>query len=175
LSVNFESGSQTVYVGRIYNVKNYSIIADSTLAHSAPNLFRVTFTPEAPGTFDARNVNLFVTGLMRPFTDYTFTFWARADALTNPGDSDFDYINLIIQGLKKGPAPPDLVLTESPNTFSNRLLTPALDTTWRKYQGTFNSGEWPYFYIQFYFNNGGSSVSGVVPSLYVDDVSLVQS
>ncbi|KAI0407440.1 hypothetical protein F4802DRAFT_611898 [Xylaria palmicola] len=175
LSVNFESGSHTIYVGRTYMVNNYSTISDPSLAHSPPNLFRVTFTPEDPGTFTSRNVYLFATGLMRPFTAYTFTFWARADALTDPSDSDFDYINLIIQGLKKGPAPPDLVLTESPSTFSNRLLSPAVDTTWRKYQGSFNSGEWPYFYIQFYFNNGGSSFSGVVPSLYIDDVSLVQT
>ncbi|KAI3318126.1 hypothetical protein HD806DRAFT_513179 [Xylariaceae sp. AK1471] len=174
LSVNFESGSQTIYVARIYNVNNFSTISDSSLAHSPPNVFRVTFTPEAPGSFDARNVNLFATGLMRPFTDYTFTFWAKQDALTNPGDSDFDFISLYAQGLKKGPAPLDLTFTESPNTFFDRLLTPALDTTWRRYQGTFNSGEWPYFYIQFYFNNGGTSVSGVVPSIYVDDVSLVQ-
>ncbi|KAI0508824.1 hypothetical protein F5B22DRAFT_619744 [Xylaria bambusicola] len=175
LSVNFESDSQAIYVGRTYNVNNYSIISNPSLAHSPPNLFRVTFTPEAPGDFTSRNVYLFATGLMRPFTDYTFTFWARADALTDPNDSDIDYINLIIQGLKKGPAPPDLVLTESPSTFSNRLLTPAVDTTWRRYTGSFNSGEWPYFYIQFYFNNGGYSFSGVVPSLYIDDVSLVQA
>ncbi|KAI1427680.1 hypothetical protein F5Y12DRAFT_736427 [Xylaria sp. FL1777] len=175
LSVNFESGSQNIFVGRTYNVNNYSIISDPSLAHSPPNLFRVTFTPETPGDFTSRNVYLFATGLMRPFTDYTFTFWAKADALTNPSDSDIDYINLIIQGLKQGPAPPDLVLTESPSTFSNNLLTPAVDTTWRQYQGSFNSGEWPYFYIQFYFNNGGYSFSGVVPSLYIDDVSLVQS
>ncbi|KAI3334664.1 hypothetical protein F4824DRAFT_467826 [Ustulina deusta] len=175
LNVNFESGSQSIYVGRTYNVNNFSAISDPLLAHSSPNLFRVTFTPETPGDFTSRNIYLFATGLMRPFTDYTFTFWAKADALTNPGDSDIDYINLIIQGLKKGPAPPDLVLTESPSTFSNRLLSPAVDTTWRQYQGSFNSGEWPYFYIQFYFNNGGYSSSGVVPSLYIDDVSLVQS
>ncbi|KAI0973774.1 hypothetical protein F4678DRAFT_425834 [Xylaria arbuscula] len=175
LSANFDSGDQVIYVGRTYNVNNYSIISASSLAHSPPNLFRVTFTPETPGDFDSRNVNLFATGLMRPFTDYTFTFWAKEDALTNPSDSYIDYINLVIQGLKNGPAPPDLVLTESPSTFSNRLLTPALDTTWRQYQGSFNSGEWPYFYIQFYFNNGGYSFSGVVPSLYIDDVSLVQS
>ncbi|KAI0425463.1 hypothetical protein F5Y09DRAFT_321667 [Xylaria sp. FL1042] len=175
LNANFESDGQSIYVGRTYNVNNYSIISDPSLAHSSPNLFRVTFTPEPPGDFDSRNIYLFATGLMRPFTDYTFTFWAKADALTNPSDSDIDYINLIIQGLKKGPAPPDLVLTESPSTFSNRLLSPAIDTTWRQYQGSFNSGEWPYFYIQFYFNNGGYSFSGVVPSLYIDDVSLVQT
>ncbi|KAI1194984.1 hypothetical protein F5X97DRAFT_335662 [Nemania serpens] len=175
LNVNFDSGTQTINVGRIYNVDNTSTISDPSLAHSQPNLFRVAFTPETPGSFTSRNVNLFATGLMRPFTDYTFTFWAKADALTNPSDSDIDYINLIIQGLKKGPVSPDLVLTESPSTFSNNLLTPAVDTTWRRYQGTFNSGEWPYFYIQFYFNNGGYSYSGVVPSLYIDDVSLVQT
>ncbi|KAI0529798.1 hypothetical protein GGR58DRAFT_495628 [Xylaria digitata] len=175
LSVDFESGDQTINVGRVYNVNNYSIISDPSLAHSSPNLFRVTFTPESPGTFDSRNVNLFATGLMRPFTNYIFTFWAKADAPTNPSDSDIDYINLIIQGLKKGPAPPNLALTESPSTFSNSLLSPAVGTTWRRYQGSFNSGEWPYFYIQFYFNNGGYSYSGVVPSLYMDDVSLVQS
>ncbi|KAI8629731.1 hypothetical protein F5Y19DRAFT_431654 [Xylariaceae sp. FL1651] len=175
LSVNFESGGDTICISRIYNVNNFSVISDSSLAHSPPNVFRVTFSPEAPGTFDARNINIFVTGLMRPFTGYTFTFWAKEDALANSGDSSFDYINLIIQGLKKGPAPLDLSFTETPHTFSNRLLTPGLDTTWRKYQGSFNSGEWPYFYIQFYFNNGGDSVSGVVPSLYVDDVSLVQT
>ncbi|GAP87906.1 hypothetical protein SAMD00023353_1600980 [Rosellinia necatrix] len=174
LGVDFETGSQTIYVGRTYNVNNYSVISDPSLAHSAPNLFRVTFAPEAPGSFDSRNVNLFATGLLRPFTAYTFTFWARADAPANPGDSAIDYINLIVQGLKKGPAPPDLALAESPNTFSNSLLSPALDATWRKYQKTFNSGEWPYFYITFYFNNGGYSYSGVVPSLYIDDVSLVQ-
>ncbi|KAJ3568215.1 hypothetical protein NPX13_g6497 [Xylaria arbuscula] len=176
LNVNFESGdSQTIYVGRTYNVNNFSTISDSTIAHSPPNLFRVTFTAETPGDFTSRNVYLFATGLMRPFTDYTFTFWAKSDALANPDDSDIDYINLIIQGLKKGPAPPDLVLTENPATFSNTLLTPAVDTTWRRYQGSFNSGEWPYFYIQFYFNNGGYSFSGIVPSLYIDDVSLVQA
>ncbi|KAI0553593.1 hypothetical protein F4679DRAFT_427156 [Xylaria curta] len=175
LNVDFESGSQTIYVGRTYNINNFSTIADPSLAHSSPNLFRVTYPLEAPGTFTTRNIYLFATGLMRPFTDYTFTFWAKADALTNPSDSYIDYINLIIQGLKKGPAPPDLVFTESPSTFSNRLLTPAIDTTWRRYQGSFNSGEWPYFYIQFYFNNAGYCYSGVVPSLYIDDVSLVQS
>ncbi|TGJ80933.1 hypothetical protein E0Z10_g7838 [Xylaria hypoxylon] len=175
LSVNFETGSQSIYVGRVYNVNNYSTISNTSLAHSPPNLFRVTFTPETPGDFTSRNVNLFATGLMRPFTDYTFTFWAKADPLTNPSDSDIDYINLIIQGLKKGPAPLDLVFTESPSTFSSRLLSPPVDTTWRQYQGSFNSGEWPYFYIQFYFNNGGYSFSGVVPSLYIDDVSLIQT
>lgn len=175
LNVNFESGSQSIYIGRTYNVNNLSTISNPSLAHSPPNLFRVTFTPETPGDFTSRNVYLFATGLMRPFTDYTFTFWAKSDALTNPDDSDIDYINLIIQGLKQGPAPLDLVLTESPSTFSNRLLTPAVDTTWRRYQGSFNSGEWPYFYIQFYFNNGGYSFSGVIPSLYIDDVSLVQA
>ncbi|KAI1179920.1 hypothetical protein F4777DRAFT_405113 [Nemania sp. FL0916] len=175
LAVNFDSGSQSIYVGPDYNVNNVSTISDPSLAHSSPNLFRVTFTPEAPGSFDSRNIYLFATGLMRPFTAYTFTFWAKSDALTNPSDSDFDYINLIIQGLKKGPAPPNLVLTESPATFSNNLLTPPVDTTWRKYSGSFNSGEWPYFYIRFYFNNGGYSYSGVIPNLYIDDVSLVQT
>ncbi|KAI1271178.1 hypothetical protein F5Y07DRAFT_383812 [Xylaria sp. FL0933] len=175
LNVDFESGAQSIYVGRTYNVNNYSIISSPSLAHSSPNLFRVTFAAEPPGDFDSRNIYLFATGLIRPFTDYTFTFWAKADPLTNPSDSDIDYINLIIQGLKKGPAPPDLVLSETPSTFSNRLLSPPVDTTWRQYQGSFNSGEWPYFYIQFYFNNGGYSFSGVVPSLYIDDVSLVQT
>ncbi|KAI8953749.1 hypothetical protein F4801DRAFT_535357 [Xylaria longipes] len=175
LNVDFESGSQNIYVGRTYNINNATIISGPSLARSPPNLFRVTYPLEAPGTFDTRNIYLFTTGLMRPFTDYTFTFWAKADALTNPGDSYIDYINLIIQGLKKGPAPPDLVFTENPSTFSSRLLTPAIDTTWRKYQGSFNSGEWPYFYIQFYFNNAGYCYSGVVPNLYIDDVSLVQA
>ncbi|KAI0414667.1 hypothetical protein F5X98DRAFT_348644 [Xylaria grammica] len=175
LNVNFESGSDTIYVGRTYNVNNYSIISDPSLAHSPPNLFRVTFTPEPPGDFDTRNLDIFATGLMRPFTDYTFTFWAKADALVNPSDSDIDYISLIIHGLKKGPAPPDLALTESPSTFFSSLLSPAIDTNWRRYQGSFNSGEWPYFYIIFHFNNGGYSYSGVVPSLYIDDVSLVQA
>ncbi|KAI1181599.1 hypothetical protein F5B17DRAFT_444887 [Nemania serpens] len=174
-NVNFDFRTDDIYVGRVYNVANVSIILAPSIARSQPNVLRVAFTHETPGTFDSRNVDLFATGLMRPFTDYTFTFWAKADALTDPSDSGIDYINLIIQGLKKGPADAYLPLTETPNTFSNRLLTPALDTTWRMYQGTFNSGEWPYFYIQFYFNNGGYCYSGVVPSLYIDDVSLIQT
>lgn len=175
LNVDFESNDQTIYVGRTYNVNNATVISNASLAHSPPNLFRVTFLPEAPGTFDSRNVYLFATGLMRPFTNYKFSFWARMDFPLNPSDATFDYINLIIQGLKKGPAPPDLALTESPNTFSNRLLAPAVQWTWNQYEGSFNSGEWPYFYIQFYFNDGGYIYSGKVPNLYVDDVVLVQS
>lgn len=178
-NVDFDGSNagQTIYVSRVYNVNNYSVISDSSSpGHSLPNSFRVTFSPEAPGTFDARNVNLFATGLMRPFTNYVFSFRARADPLVDPADSDFSYINLIIQGLKKGPAPaPPDVLVEAPATFSNRLLSPDVDTTWRRYEGSFNSGEYPYFYIQFYFNNGGYSYSGTVPSLYIDDVSLVQT
>ncbi|KAJ8131969.1 hypothetical protein O1611_g1656 [Lasiodiplodia mahajangana] len=175
LSVDFESAGQTIYVARAYNVNNASIISDASLSHSPPNVFRVTFTPEAPGTFDSRNVNLFVTGLMRPFTTYTFTFWARSDFPLNPSDSEFSYVNLIIQGLKKGPAPLDLTFTESPSTFSNQLLVPAVNWNWNQYQGSFNSGEYPYFFIQFYFNNGGYIYSGTVPSLYIDDVSLIQA
>ncbi|KAI1165875.1 hypothetical protein F5B18DRAFT_133246 [Nemania serpens] len=175
VNVNFESDIGTLYVGRIYEVDNTSIISDPLFAHSQPNFLRVAFNPETPGTVNARNINLFVTGLMRPFTNYTFTFWAKADALTNPSDSYVDFIALAIYGLKKGPVSPDLVLTENPSTFSDYLVTPALDTTWRRYQGSFNSGEWPYFYINFYFNNGGTSFSGVIPSVYVDDVSLVQT
>jgi hypothetical protein len=179
-NVDFDGGSntQTIYVSRVFNVNNYSVISDSSSpGHSLPNSFRVTFLPEAPGTFDARNVNLFATGLMRPFTNYVFSFRARADPLVDPADSDFSYINLILQGLKKGPAPPPAgtISGESPATFSNRLLSPDVDATWRRYEGSFNSGEYPYFYIQFYFNNGGFSYSGTVPSLYIDDVSLVQT
>ncbi|KAI1121776.1 hypothetical protein F5Y10DRAFT_255574 [Nemania abortiva] len=175
LNVDFESDSQAIYVARTYNVNNASIISNASLSHSPPNVFRVTFIPEAPGTFDSRNINLFATGLMRPFTAYTFSFWAKSDFPLNPSDSEFSYVNLIIQGLKKGPAPPDLTFTESPSTFSNQLLAPAVNWNWNQYQGYFNSGEYPYFFIQFYFNNGGYIYSGTVPSLYIDDVSLVQA
>ncbi|KAI1111820.1 hypothetical protein F5Y14DRAFT_424143 [Nemania sp. NC0429] len=170
--VDFEPGSPTTLnVTEEIRVENVSIIADRKNSFSKSSL-RVNFTLEEPGSSFGHLIEFSATGLMRPYTNYTFIFWAKEDHIEGMG-SRFNDIQVSIQGLKKGPVPPNGALTENPSTFSvNRPYLPWVDSQWLHYDSTFNSGEYPYFYIHFSFYNHGTTQSGIIPSLWLDNVYL---
>ncbi|KAI1163073.1 hypothetical protein F5B18DRAFT_651979 [Nemania serpens] len=171
--VDFEPGStKTVNVSNKYRVENVSIVPPEGGRTFRGSSLRVNFTHEEPGTAYDHWIELAVTGLMRPYTDYTFIFWAREDPLVGM-DTPFARIDTAVVGLKNGPAPPNGVLHDNPHLiYSGYQYHGQLDDEWQHFEVAFNSGEWPYFYIHLVFTNSGITGSGIIPSLWVDDIYL---